>query len=47
MRSGNKTYAVPDGAYYVKLSLLEALGDSSNPAHWETWISPTIDIDRP
>ena len=26
---------------------LKALGDSSNPADWETWTSPPITIDRP
>jgi hypothetical protein len=38
---------VPDGTYYVKLSVLKALGDQSNPAHWETWTSPIITIARP
>jgi minor extracellular serine protease Vpr len=45
--AGNKTYQVPDGQYIVKLSLLKALGDKANPAHWETWTSPVITIDRP
>jgi subtilisin family serine protease len=45
--SGNKTYTVPDGQYVVKLSVLKALGDSNNPADWETWTSPVITIDRP
>ena len=26
---------------------VKALGDASNPAHVETWTSPTITIDRP
>jgi hypothetical protein len=38
---------VPDGSYIVKLSVLKALGDKSNPAHTETWTSPVITIDRP
>lgn len=45
--AGNKTYTVPDGQYVVKISVLKALGDDSNPAHWETWTSPVITIDRP
>jgi minor extracellular serine protease Vpr len=45
--AGNKTYQLPDGQYIVKLSLLKALGDKTNPAHWETWTSPAITIDRP
>ncbi len=45
--SGNKTYTVPDGQYVVKISVLKANGDSSNPAHWEIWTSPVITIDRP
>jgi hypothetical protein len=38
---------VPNGSYVVKVSVLKALGDSSNPAHWETWTSPVITIARP
>jgi subtilisin family serine protease len=45
--SGNKTYTVPDGQYVVKISVLKANGDASNPAHWETWMSPVITLDRP
>ena len=45
--AGNKTYTVPDGTYYVKVSLLKANGDAGNPAHWETWTSPAFTIDRP
>ena len=37
----------PDGQYKVKISVLKALGDSSNPDHWETWTSPAFTIDRP
>src|SRR4030067_997110 len=37
--AGNKTYIVPNGDYYIKLSVLKALGDDNNPAHWETWTS--------
>jgi subtilisin family serine protease len=45
--AGNKTYTLPDGTYYARISVLKALGDSSNPAHWETWTSPMFVIDRP
>ena len=46
-RAGNKVYTVPDGQYVVTMSVLKALGDESNPAHWETWTSPVVTIDRP
>ncbi|GAB4039457.1 MAG: hypothetical protein Fur0014_09170 [Rubrivivax sp.] len=39
--------AVPNGQYVVKVSVLKALGDPNNPAHWETWTSPTITVARP
>jgi hypothetical protein len=45
--AGNKTYTVPDGAYYAVISVLKANGDAGNPAHWETWTSPHFVIDRP
>jgi hypothetical protein len=45
--SGNKSYTVPNGQYVVKMSVLKALGDESNPAHWETWTSPVITVARP
>lgn len=45
--NGNKTWTLPDGTYYAKISVLKALGDSANPAHWETWTSPMFVIDRP
>jgi len=37
----------PNGRYVVKVSVLKALGDEDNPAHWETWTSPVITIARP
>jgi len=43
----NLTKSVPDGTYIVKLRALKANGDPSNPAHWESWTSPVIAIDRP
>ena len=33
--------------YVVTVSVLKALGDENNPAHWETWTSAKITIARP
>jgi len=41
------TKPVRDGQYIIQLKALKALGDPRNPAHWETWTSPVIAIDRP
>jgi subtilisin family serine protease len=38
---------VPDGSYKLVVKALKAGGDPKNPAHWETWTTPTIKIDRP
>jgi minor extracellular serine protease Vpr len=46
-KNANQTMGVPNGSYVVKVSVLKALGDENNPAHWETWTSPTITIARP
>ncbi|WP_102125861.1 S8 family serine peptidase [Deinococcus planocerae] len=43
----DKRKDVPNGQYVVKLTILKALGDESNPAHLETWTSPVITIARP
>jgi minor extracellular serine protease Vpr len=43
----NKVYEAPDGQYFIKLSVLKALGNSKNSADWETWTSPVFEIDRP
>lgn len=43
----NKVKVVPDGQYYLVVEVLKANGDPNNPAHWETWTSPVITIDRP
>ncbi len=37
---------VANGTYFVKLKVLKALGDPSNPAHTETWTSPQFRIQR-
>ncbi|QGX41569.1 S8 family serine peptidase [Permianibacter aggregans] len=46
-KAGKKIYTVPNGRYVVKLSVQKALGDDDNPAHWETWTSPIMVIQRP
>lgn len=46
-KNGAQWTIVPNGRYVVRISVLKALGDESNPAHWETWDSPTITIARP
>jgi hypothetical protein len=46
-KNANQWYTVPNGQYIAKLSVLKALGDENNPAHWETWTSPVITIARP
>jgi len=46
-KGNTKTFVVPNGEYVVTISVLKALGDSSNPAHTETWQSPPIVINRP
>ncbi len=46
--NGNdKVKVVPDGQYYLVVEVLKANGNPNNPAHWETWTSPVINIDRP
>ena len=46
-RNDPKRKVVPDGQYVITVRALKALGDPGNPAHWETWTSPVITIDRP
>jgi hypothetical protein len=45
--AGKRSYTVPNGQYVVTVSVLKPLGDPANPAHWESWTSPTITIARP
>jgi minor extracellular serine protease Vpr len=45
--AGRRTYTVPDGTDTVTLSGVKALGSESNPAHVETWTSPSFTIARP
>ena len=44
---GKQTLTVPNGDYILRMSALRALGDASNPAHWDVWNSPVITIARP
>ena len=46
-KAGLAWKTVPDGQYKLIARALKALGNSSTPADWETWTSPTITIDRP
>jgi subtilisin family serine protease len=46
-KNASQWNVVPNGQYVVKVSVLKALGDENNPAHWETWTSPVITIARP
>jgi subtilisin family serine protease len=46
-KNGSQWHTVPNGQYTVTVSVLKALGDKDNPAHWETWTSPVITIARP
>jgi len=41
------TKPLPDGEYMIEIKALKANGDAGNPAHWETWMSPVIAIERP
>jgi minor extracellular serine protease Vpr len=46
-KNASQWRTAPNGRYVVKVSVLKALGDESNPAHWEQWTSPVITIARP
>ena len=37
----------PNGDYIIRVSVLKALGDPANPAHWEVWNSSTVKLARP
>jgi hypothetical protein len=47
VKQGKNRVTVADGSYYVVFSVLKALGDAANTAHWETWTSKAFTIDRP
>lgn len=46
-RAGGRARPVPNGEYQIRMSILKALGDPKNPAHFEHWTSPNIVIARP
>lgn len=46
-RAGGRARTAPNGTYRIELSILKALGDRRNPAHFERWTSPNITIARP
>lgn len=35
---------VPNGTCLIELRMLKALGDRTNAAHWETWVSRPVTI---
>jgi minor extracellular serine protease Vpr len=45
--NGDHRKVVPNGTYVLKLRVLKALGNASNPADWETFSSPPITLARP
>lgn len=47
VRGDSAPITVPNGQYVIKVEVLKALGDETNPAHWETWTTPVITIARP
>jgi len=46
-KAGAQPVPVPNGEYRIEIRTLKALGSKDNPAHIETWSSPTISIQRP
>ena len=44
-RFGHRRYRLPDGEYYVVMTVEQALAERGTPT--ETWTSPTFKIDRP
>ncbi|MFC0679945.1 S8 family serine peptidase [Lysobacter korlensis] len=44
--AGKRSEVAPDGRYVMRISVLKALGDETNPAHWESWDSPVITVKR-
>jgi minor extracellular serine protease Vpr len=45
--NGNKLSTLANGSYVIVLSALKPLGDTNNPADWETWQSTSFVIARP
>jgi minor extracellular serine protease Vpr len=44
---GAGNLVLPDGTYRFKISSLKALGDESNPAHWDIVTTANFTIERP
>ncbi|HEU0304818.1 MAG TPA: hypothetical protein VFR32_09595, partial [Gaiellaceae bacterium] len=44
LHKGNSSTPAADGTYYVKVTVIKALG---NPSNAETWTSPDFVVDRP
>jgi subtilisin family serine protease len=44
---GKKLRTAPDGQYMLRLAVEKPLAEQNNPAHVESWTSPSITIDRP
>lgn len=38
-KGNDKTRRVSDGDYVLEIRILKAMGDPSNPDHWESWVS--------
>jgi minor extracellular serine protease Vpr len=45
--NGDHRKAVPNGRYILRLSVLKALGNTTNSADWETFTTPPITLARP
>lgn len=43
----NEAAPLPNGTYWIKLSVQKALGEEGDPAHWESWTSPSFNLQRP
>jgi hypothetical protein len=46
-QNGKKVKIAPDGKYTLRLSAEKPLAERNNPAHVESWTSPSFTIDRP
>ena len=46
VKKNGTVLTVPNGTYTLDVSVLKALGDSTNEADWEMWASPTVTIQR-
>ncbi|MFZ2988649.1 S8 family serine peptidase [Ideonella sp.] len=44
---GGAPVVQPNGDYVLEVSVLKALGDPANAAHWEVWTSPMVTLARP